>query len=75
MITNLNTASPFATRDDQFEGLDKLSNPCCGPADRRSDIATGTACVNAAAGTVADLFAEARQPLHDTVVQTDRFGG
>lgn len=77
VITNLNTVlARFATRDDQFaEGLDKLSELVAGLSDRRSDITTGTAYVNAAAGTVADLFAEARQPLHDTVVQTDRFAG
>ena len=77
VITNLNTViGRFATRDDQFaEGVDTLSELVAGLADRRSDIATGTAYINAAAGTVADLFAEAREPLRETVLQTDRFAG
>ena len=31
--------------------------------------------INAAAGSVADLLTAARQPIKDTVVQTDRFAG
>ena len=66
----------FATRDDQFsEGLDKLSQLAQGLADRRTDIATGTAYINAAAGSVADLLTDARQPIKDTVTQTDRVAG
>jgi phospholipid/cholesterol/gamma-HCH transport system substrate-binding protein len=77
VITNLNTVlGTFATRDDQFsEGLDKLSQLVQALADRRTDIANGVAYINAAAGSVEDLFAEARQPIKDTVVQTDRFAG
>ncbi len=77
VIDNLNTVlGRFATRDDQFaQGVDKLSELVAGLADRRSDIATGTAYINAAAGTVADLFAQVGPPLHDTVVQTDRAAG
>ena len=77
VITNLNTVlGTFATRDDQFaEGLDSLSQLVQELADRRTDIANGVAYINAAAGSVSDLFAEARQPIKDTVVQTDRFAG
>jgi phospholipid/cholesterol/gamma-HCH transport system substrate-binding protein len=77
VITNLNTVlGTFAARDKQFsEGLDKLSQLTQGLSDRRSDIATGTAYINAAAGSVADLLDVARQPLKDTVAQTDRFAG
>ncbi|BBZ32837.1 MCE family protein [Mycolicibacterium confluentis] len=77
VITNLNTVlGTFADRDEQFsEGLDRLSQLVQGLADRRSDLATGVAHINAAAGTVADLLAVARQPIRDTVAQTDRFGG
>jgi phospholipid/cholesterol/gamma-HCH transport system substrate-binding protein len=46
-----------------------------GLAERKSDIATGTAYINAAAGSVADLLTAARQPIKDTVQQTDRFAG
>jgi phospholipid/cholesterol/gamma-HCH transport system substrate-binding protein len=77
VITNLNTVlGTFAARDDQFaHGLDKLSELVQGLADRRSDIANGTAYINAAAGSVADLLDVARQPIKDTVTQTDRVSG
>jgi phospholipid/cholesterol/gamma-HCH transport system substrate-binding protein len=77
VIKNLNTVlGTFATRDEQFaDGLDKLSELTQGLADRRSDIATGTAYINAAAGSVADLLDQARQPIKDAVAQTDRVAG
>lgn len=77
VIDNLNTVlGTFAKRDDQFaEGLDKLSLLVQGLSDRRTDLANGLAYVNAAAGSVTELLTEARQPLKDTVVQTDRFAG
>ncbi|OHU93743.1 MCE family protein [Mycobacterium talmoniae] len=77
VITNLNTVlSTFATRDHEFaEGLDKLSELAQGLADRKADIANGVAYINAAAGSVADLLTAARQPIQDTVTQTDRAAG
>lgn len=77
VITNLNTVlGTFATRDEQFgTGLDTLSQLVQGLADRRTDIGNGLAYINAAAGSVADLLTEARQPIKDTVTQTDRFAG
>jgi phospholipid/cholesterol/gamma-HCH transport system substrate-binding protein len=77
VITNLNTVlGTFAARDDQFsEGLDKLSQLTQGLADRKSDIATGTAYINSAAGSVADLLDVARQPIKEAVKQTDRVSG
>jgi phospholipid/cholesterol/gamma-HCH transport system substrate-binding protein len=77
VITNLNTVlGTFATRDDQFaEGLDKLSDLVAGLSDRRTDVANGVAHINGAARTVADLLTDARQPIKETVVQTDRFAG
>ena len=77
VITNLNTVlGTFAARDAQFsDGLDKLSQLAQGLSDRKSDITTGLAYINAAAGSVADLLADARQPTKDTVRQTDRFAG
>lgn len=75
VITNLNTVlDTFAAHDDQFgEGLDKLSELVKGLSDRKTDIANGVGYINAAAGSVADLLTAARQPIKDTVVQTDRF--
>jgi phospholipid/cholesterol/gamma-HCH transport system substrate-binding protein len=77
VITNLNTVlGTFAARDDQFsQGLDKLSQLVQGLAERKNDITTGTAYINAAAGSVTDLLTEARQPIKDFVQQTDRFAG
>jgi phospholipid/cholesterol/gamma-HCH transport system substrate-binding protein len=76
VIKNLNTVlGTFAQRDGQFaEGLDKLSE-LVQLSDRRSDIATGTAYVNAAAASVTDLLTEARQPIKEFVNQTDRVSG
>lgn len=75
VITNLNTVlGTFAKRDEQFaEGLDKLSELVAGLAERKSDIETGTAYINAAAGSVADLLTTAREPIKEAVTQTDRF--
>lgn len=77
VITNLNTVlGTFATRGDQFgAGLDKLSELVQGLADRRGEISTGLAYINAAAGSVADLLTAAREPIKETVTQTDRFAG
>lgn len=77
VITNLNTVlNTFASHDHQFsDGLDKLSQLVQALSDRRSDISTGVAYINAAAGSVADLLTEARKPISDTVVQTDRVSG
>ena len=75
VIANLNLVlGTFAARDVQFaDGLDKLSQLVRELADRRSDIATGMAYINAAAGSVADLYVEAREPIKEAVAQTDRF--
>ena len=77
VITNLNTVlGTFAARDDEFsEGLGRLAQLTQALADRRTDITTGTAYVNAAAGTIADFFAEARPAIKEAVAQTDRFAG
>jgi phospholipid/cholesterol/gamma-HCH transport system substrate-binding protein len=77
VINNLNTVlDTFATRDGQFaEGLDRLSELVAGLGDRKTDITNGLAYLNAAAGSVSDLLLAARQPLKETVVQTDRFAG
>ena len=77
VITNLNTVmARFALRDKQFAtGLDSLSQLVQGLSERRGDIATGVAYLDAAAGSVADLLTAARQPINDAVTQTDRFAG
>jgi phospholipid/cholesterol/gamma-HCH transport system substrate-binding protein len=77
VITNLNTVlHTFGTHDKQFsEGLDKLSQLVGALAGRKTDITNGVAYINAAAASVADLLTAARQPIRDTVVQTDRVAG
>ncbi|OMC39183.1 MCE family protein [Mycobacterium sp. IS-1264] len=74
LITNLNTVlHTFATRDHEFsDGLDKLSALVDGLAQRKTDISTGLAYINAAAGSVADLLVQSRQPIKDVVRETDR---
>lgn len=77
VISNLNTVlATFADRDAEFgSGLDTLSQLVRELADRRGDIANGTAYISNAAGSVADLLTAARQPLAETVAQTDRAAG
>ncbi|OBI91964.1 MCE family protein [Mycobacterium asiaticum] len=74
LIKNLNTVlHTFATRDHEFsDGLDKLVEFVDGLAQRKTDISTGLAYVNAAAGSIADLLVQARQPIKDVVHETDR---
>ncbi|MGV0036881.1 MCE family protein [Mycobacterium colombiense] len=74
LITNLNTVlHTFATRDHEFsDGVDKLAQLVDGLAQRRNDISTGLAYINAAAGSITDLLAQSRQPIKDVVRETDR---
>ncbi len=77
LISNLNTVlHTFGTRDREFsDGLDKLSALVDGLAQRKNDISTGLAYVNAAAGSVTDLLVQARQPIKDVVHESDRMSG
>jgi phospholipid/cholesterol/gamma-HCH transport system substrate-binding protein len=77
LIANLNTVlHTFAARDHEFsDGLDKLSQLVDGLAQRKTDISNGLAYINAAAGSVADLLTQARQPVKDVVRETDRISG
>jgi phospholipid/cholesterol/gamma-HCH transport system substrate-binding protein len=74
LIKNLNTVlQTFAARDHEFDnGLDKLSQLVEGLAQRKNDISTGLAYINAAAGSVTDLLVQARQPITQVVRETDR---
>ncbi|WP_118915437.1 MCE family protein [Mycobacterium shigaense] len=74
LITNLNTVlHTFAARDHEFsDGLDKLAQLVDGLAQRRNDISTGLAYINAATGSVADLLVQARPPIKDVVHEADR---
>lgn len=77
LITNLNTVlHTFATRDHEFsDGLNKLSEFVDGLAQRKTDISNGLAYVDAAAGSIADLLVQARQPIKNVVHEADRTSG
>jgi phospholipid/cholesterol/gamma-HCH transport system substrate-binding protein len=77
LISNLNTVlHTFGTRDRELsDGLDKLSTLVDGLAQRKNDISTGLAYVNAAAASVTDLLVQARQPIKDVVHESDRMSG
>ena len=77
LITNLNTVlHTFGTRDHEFsDGLDKLSQLVEVLAQRKTDISTGLAYINAASGSVADLLVQTRRPIKDVVHETDRVSG
>jgi phospholipid/cholesterol/gamma-HCH transport system substrate-binding protein len=74
VIVNLNTVlGSLAGQSDQFgKGIDALSELVTALAERKQDITTGLAYTNEAAGTVADLLAEARPPIQKVIHETDR---
>ncbi len=74
VIVNLNTVlASLADQGDQFgKAVDSLSSLMAGLADRKQDLSNGLAYANTAAASITDLLAQARRPLKDTVLQTDR---
>src|SRR3954462_1948375 len=77
VIVNLNTVlGSLGGQSEQFsKAVDSLSELVKGLAERRTDITNGLAYTNAAAGSVADLLAEARAPFAKTIHETDRAAG
>jgi phospholipid/cholesterol/gamma-HCH transport system substrate-binding protein len=77
VIGNLNTV--LGSLGDQSQQFDKavtsLSQLVDGLAARKTDISTGLAYVNEAAGTVADLLSQGRPPLEEIVAENDRASG
>lgn len=77
LINNLNTI--LGSLGDQSEQFDKavtaLSDLVDGLAARKTDISTGLAHINEAAGTFADLLSQARAPLNEIVAENDRASG
>ena len=77
VIVNLQTV--LGSVGDQTQQFDKTITSLAGLmerlAARKSDISTALAYSNAAAASIADLLAQARPPLKDTVAQTDRSAG
>lgn len=77
VITNLNVV--LGSLGDQSDQLDKavtsLSGLIDGLAGRKKDIANAVAHTNAAAGSVADLLTQVREPFQKVVHETDRAAG
>lgn len=74
VIDNLNVV--FGSLGGQSDQLDKavasLSELIHALADRKTDISNAVAYTNAAAGSMADLLSQAREPLQKVVHETDR---
>ncbi len=77
VIGNLNTLlGSLGDQSKQFDkAVDSLSEVVSGLAARKADISSAVGNLNGAAGSVADLLAQARPPLHNTVQQLDRAAG
>jgi phospholipid/cholesterol/gamma-HCH transport system substrate-binding protein len=77
VINNLNVV--LGSLGGQSAKLDKavtsLSELIHGLAERKTDISNAVAYTNAAAGSVADLLSQARQPFQKAVHETDRAAG
>ena len=77
VIINLNVV--LGSLGGQTDKLDKavtsLSELVHALAARKTDISSSVAYINSAAGTVADLLSQARQPFQKVVRETDRTAG
>ncbi|MDT5278804.1 MAG: phospholipid/cholesterol/gamma-HCH transport system substrate-binding protein [Mycobacterium sp.] len=77
VIVNLNTLlGSLGDQSGQFaKAIDSLAELVAGLQARKQDISNGVAYTNAAAGSIADLLAQARPPLKKVVQETDRTAG
>ena len=77
VIVNLNTVlGSLGDQSDQFsKAVDSLDELVQGLEARKQDISNGVAYANAAAGSIADLLAEARPPFAKAIQETDRAAG
>src|SRR5271170_6496577 len=77
VIVNLNSVlGSLSGQSTQFaKAVDSLSELVKGLEARKQDISNGVAYANAAAGSVADLLAQARPPLQKVVHEADRTAG
>jgi phospholipid/cholesterol/gamma-HCH transport system substrate-binding protein len=77
VITNLNTVLDTTVRHrKQFDAtIDKFEALITSLKDRAAPLAEGTAHISDAAGTVADLLADNRALLHDTVGRLETVAG
>ncbi|MGU3501010.1 MCE family protein [Mycobacterium sp. C31M] len=77
VVNNLNTVlGSLADQKDKFgTAVDSLSELVQTLEARKSDLSTAVAYTNESAASIADLLAQARPPLKETVNQTDRAAG
>jgi phospholipid/cholesterol/gamma-HCH transport system substrate-binding protein len=77
VIGNLNTVlgSLDTNKDQLSDGIDKLAQLVHGLSERSTDISNGLAYISAGTGSIADLLSQARDPIKQTVLQTDRTSG
>lgn len=77
VVTNLNAVlGSLGEHSEQFgSAVDSLSQLVHGLEGRKQDLANGLAYANEAAGSIADLLAQARPPLKKTLDETDRTAG
>lgn len=77
VISNLNTVLETTVRHrNQFdETIDKFEVLITGLKDRAGSLADGTAHISNAAATVADLLADNRSLLHDTISRLETVAG
>lgn len=74
VIDNLNVVlGSIGDQSDRFDtAVSSLSELVDGLATRKSDISNALTYTNAAAGSLADLLAQTRQPIQKVVHETDR---
>src|SRR5277367_4866892 len=77
VIVNLNSLlGSLSGQSKQFaKAVDSLAELVEGLKARKQDISNGLAYANAAAGSIADLLAQARPPLRKVVHEADRTAG
>jgi len=77
VIVNLNTVlGSLGGQSAQFsKAIDSLAELVKGLEARKQDISNSVAYTNAAAGSIADLLAQARPPFAKTIKETDRAAG
>lgn len=77
VITNLNTVlGSLGDQKDTFgTAVDSLSEIVHTLKERKGDLSAAVAYTNESATSIADLLAQARPPLKETVDQTDRAAG
>ena len=77
VIDNLNVVlGSIGGQSDRFDtAVTSLSDLVNGLAARKTDISNAVAYTNAAAGSLADLLAQTRQPFQKVVHETDRTAG